>query len=572
MDAFTASCRRSSARSLTLPNIASRSTEELLALLESDNGTLRDMAQQEILQRGDKSVAESLRSLVAASKSPQARVHALWMLNALKELQNAELRSALADQHPGVVRNAILLVEPRIGKSEILLKTLCNLVDQTDAHVRLQLALTLGESKAPAAGVALGKLVPHAVSDPWLAQGIVSSSKHHSLAVLEQFLSYLTKGDLDATTKSRQVSTIADLIATAKANGADYSKLVARTITSAEPDASWVFALAAACASSADAKANPDPAFRNAILTVYQKAKSLSADKNAAPSLRSQALQLFGLSLGKAEQERVLLSELLSPTTELEVQLAALERLVAFHDRESSEHLLSRWPNLSYSLRDAAAMQLVSNSVSTEVLLEQLESGAILPGDLSPAVRQTLRQSGSQSTKTHASRVLGKTAAANQELVQRYLEFQQDASQAADVSRGQELFRKHCAVCHLADAMGLAAGPNLTNLTDRSRSALTESILVPNRAFEPQYRGYIAVLSNGRVLSGAVADEAGDTVTLALADGKRAMIKRSEIEEFRDSGISLMPDGFQQELDPRMLYDLVEYLRSDEFLQSLPKP
>ena len=120
--------------------------------------------------------------------------------------------------------------------------------------------------------------------------------------------------------------------------------------------------------------------------------------------------------------------------------------------------------------------------------------------------------------------------------------------------------------------MGLAAGPNLTNLTDRGRSARTESILVPNRAFEPQYRGYIAVLSDGRVLSGAVAEEAGDTVTLALADGKRAMIKRSEIEEFRDSGISLMPDGFQQELDPRMLYDLVEYLRSDEFLQSLPKP
>ena len=159
---------------------------------------------------------------------------------------------------------------------------------------------------------------------------------------------------------------------------------------------------------------------------------------------------------GDAEEERALLGELLSPTTALEVQLAALERLVAFHDRESSEQLLSRWPNLSYSLRDAAAMQLVSSAVSTEVLLEQLESGAILPGDLSPAVRQTLRQSGSQSTKTRVSRVLGKTTAANQELVQRYLEFQQDASQAADVSRGQELFRKHCAVCHVPDADGFS--------------------------------------------------------------------------------------------------------------------
>jgi putative heme-binding domain-containing protein len=213
-------------------------------------------------------------------------------------------------------------------------------------------------------------------------------------------------------------------------------------------------------------------------------------------------------------------------------------------------------------------MQMLSNGVSTEVLLEQLESGALLPSDLSPAVRQTLRQIGSQSTKTRASRVLGKTVAANQELVQKYVQFQPDGSQRADITRGQKLFTKHCAVCHVPDASGLAAAPNLSNLTDHSRSALTESILVPNRAVEPQYRGYVAVLSDGRVLTGAVADEAGDTVTLALADGKRATIARSEIEEFRDTGISLMPDGFQQELDPAMLHDLVEYMRSDAFSQT----
>jgi putative heme-binding domain-containing protein len=485
-------------------------------------------------------------------------------------LHEAELLAALADKHPGVVRNAILLAERRIGESDALLHALCQLVDTPDAKVKLQLALTLGESNAPSAGAALGRLVPHAVGDRWLAQAIVSSSKHHSLPVLEQLLSLLR--DSDANAETRLESTIADLISTAKAAASDASELVTRAIAGAAPDASWVYPLAAACVTATDGAANQDRASREAILAVYQRAKSLAADSKASPALRSQALQLFACSLGGDDEERAQLGELLSPSTPLELQMAALERLMAFRDRESAKQLLSRWPSLSYSLRDAAAMQLISSSESTEVLLDQLESGAIFPGDLSPAVRQTLRQSGSQSMKARVNRLLGKASAANQELVQLYLQFQQDNSTMADIARGQELFRKHCAMCHVPDAGGFAAGPNLSNLTDRSPRALTEAILVPNRAVEPQYRGYLAVLVDGRVLSGAIAAEAGDTVTLALADGKQATIQRSEIEEFRDTGISLMPEGIQQELDPSMMRDLVDYVRSESFSQISTRP
>jgi putative heme-binding domain-containing protein len=97
---------------------------------------------------------------------------------------------------------------------------------------------------------------------------------------------------------------------------------------------------------------------------------------------------------------------------------------------------------------------------------------------------------------------------------------------------------------------------------------LTEAILAPNRSVEPQYRSYVVVTTEGQALSGIIAEEAGDTLTLALADGRRATIRRSEIDEFRNTGISLMPEGMQQELDPAMMRDLIEYLRSESFLQS----
>ncbi|HEX2475179.1 MAG TPA: neutral/alkaline non-lysosomal ceramidase N-terminal domain-containing protein [Lacipirellulaceae bacterium] len=554
---------------MRLPNPSNRSADELIALLESGSGTLRDMVQQELLQRGDISIAVQLRKVAASGSSPQARMHALWILDGLGQLQDAQLIEALGDEHPGVVRNAILLAEPRIAVSDALLQALAALADHPDLKVKLQLALTLGESKAPVAGEALGRMVAGVGNDSWLAQAIISSSKHHSLEVLKQLLVHLQNQGGEAERQNREVTTIADLMATARAAGMNPSTIVASAIADADEHASWVFPLAAACAEAIAEKSELDQGPLESIRDVYQRAKGLAVDADASSTLRCQVIQLLGRSLGPAEQEQSLLEELLSATTPLEVQLAAVERLAAFRDRESAKRMLAHWPEMSYSVREAAAMQLITTAASTDALVAGLESGTILPSDFSPAVRQIIRQSTSQSLQARINRVLGNTTAANQDLIRQYLEFQEANVRTADLSRGRELFQKHCAACHVSDASGRAAGPDLSNLTDRSRIALTESILVPNRAVEPQYRGYIVIKEDGRALSGTIAEEAGDTVTLALADGRRETIKRSEIEEFRNTGVSLMPEGFQQELDHSMLRDLIEFLRSNSFLQSV---
>jgi putative heme-binding domain-containing protein len=530
------------------------------------------LAQQELLHRTDKSIAETLRTVATSSPSPQARVHALWTLLGLQELQDADVLAALRDTHPGVVRSAILLAELRIADSDALLQAVAALVDHSDPKVKLQLALTLGESKSPPAGEALAQLVPDAMQDRWLAEAIASSSMHHSLPVLERLLLCLqeqTQGASRTAVNTQQVTMLADLIASADAAGANPSALVAQALANARRDASWVFSLAAACTEMNDWKHRLDPECRDEIQTVYDRAKSLATSPAAPASVRCQALHLFGRSLGPADQESSLLAELLAPTTTLELQLAAVERLIAFRSRESTRQLLSHWDHLSYSVRDTAALQLTSNAASMEALIAALESGDIAVGDLSPAVRQTLRQSGSQSLQARVNRLLGKTTAANQQLIGEYLRFQESTSQKPDLSRGRALFEKHCAACHVPDAAGRATGPNLSNLSDRSRAALTEAILAPNRSVEPQYHGYIVQLADGRVLSGIIADEAGDALTLYLADGRRTTTQRSEIEDLRSTGVSLMPEGMQHELNPAMLMDLIEFVRSDEFAQTI---
>jgi len=51
-------------------------------------------------------------------------------------------------------------------------------------------------------------------------------------------------------------------------------------------------------------------------------------------------------------------------------------------------------------------------------------------------------------------------------------------------------------------------------------------------------------------------------MTLAHADGKRTTIRREEIAEMKNSGVSLMPEGLQSVLPPHAMRDLVSYLQT----------
>lgn len=133
---------------------------------------------------------------------------------------------------------------------------------------------------------------------------------------------------------------------------------------------------------------------------------------------------------------------------------------------------------------------------------------------------------------------------------------------AGDPTRGAEAFQQHCAACHVANSQGEAIGASLNNLTDRSPQALLTAILDPNRAVDPKYLSYVIRTDDDRILVGAIEDEAGQSMTLAHADGKRTTIRREEIAEMKNSGVSLMPEGLQTVLPPMAMRDLVSFLQT----------
>lgn len=272
-------------------------------------------------------------------------------------------------------------------------------------------------------------------------------------------------------------------------------------------------------------------------------------------------MSLIGLGIASPDSERELLVSLITPASPPQVQKEAINQLTQSSDTSASDDLLDRWRSMSKSVRDHCVGRMLERSVWSESLLTALEAKRIGVSDLSATAREQLSRSGSRSMRVRADRLI-KTSGSmqKQQLVRSYLS---QFSANRDVANGAELFKKHCAVCHVPDSRGLATGASLENLSDRRDRVLVEAILDPNRAVDPKYQNYLVQTGDDRILSGVIEEEAGTSITLAHADGKRTTLNRSDIALMKNAGVSLMPEGFEELLSPAALQDIIYYLQRD---------
>src|SRR5205807_8363008 len=95
-----------------------------------------------------------------------------------------------------------------------------------------------------------------------------------------------------------------------------------------------------------------------------------------------------------------------------------------------------------------------------------------------------------------------------------------------------------------------------------SSPSLLTAVLDPNRSVEARYINYVAVTKNGLTLTGVLASETGNSVTLLGPDGKQQVILRTDLEELVSSNKSAMPEGLEKDLRPQDLADLIAFIRS----------
>jgi mono/diheme cytochrome c family protein len=130
----------------TKPNMLNEPTKKLVEYLSHPNGWWRDMAQQTIIIRNDKSVVPDLKKLVTTG-SQLAQIHALWTLEGLEALDHETISLALHDADAQVRKSAVWASELFVQQKDSgLIAKLRELVSDSSADVRIQLMLSLRSS------------------------------------------------------------------------------------------------------------------------------------------------------------------------------------------------------------------------------------------------------------------------------------------------------------------------------------------------------------------------------------------------------------------------------------------
>ncbi|SIO65583.1 putative membrane-bound dehydrogenase domain-containing protein [Singulisphaera sp. GP187] len=529
---------------------------ELAKQLDSPNGTLRDNVQRLLVERGDRSAVPALKEVAARSTRPEARMQALWTLEGLNALEGAEILNGLADSHAGVRRQAVRVAERRLGDDEPLAKAISALAADPDLGVRYQLALSLGEWNDPRAGELLGQIALRDGNDIWVRGAILSSAVKHPGPILAAVVS----DKADPKIRSAMIGPLVTT-ATSARNAAAIAALVDALPKPAkgEPIPSWWLALAAELFGSGNAEVG-DLASMPFMQSVFAHARLVAQDEKGKADERRAAIRLLGHEKKNQEGDIALLTDLLAPRNDSAIQLAAVQNLARLENHDAAGRLIATWPQLAPALRGATIDGLLARPSSTQALLTALESKAIVSAEIDATHRQRLLAQTDPVLQERAEKVLSTVRPRGRaEVLNAY---RPASEQTGDPTRGKVLFGKICASCHKFDGQGHEVGPDLAALTDTTPDAFLTAILDPNREVDARYAGYTAAVTDGRVVTGLIAAETGNAITLKRQEGVLDVILRADLEELKTTGQSLMPEGLENDLKPADLSDLIAYLAS----------
>src|SRR5262249_17834267 len=131
---------------------------------------------------------------------------------------------------------------------------------------------------------------------------------------------------------------------------------------------------------------------------------------------------------------------------------------------------------------------------------------------------------------------------------------------AGDREKGHALFLQNCATCHRLRDEGNAVGPDLGTVATKPVQELVVAVLDPNQAVDPAYTSYSVITKADRDLTGILVSETPNSIVLRLPGGAEETVLRGGIQDFRASGRSLMPEGFETVLKPQDVADLIAYI------------
>ena len=544
-----------------LPKLGAASLPELVATLDHLNGGHRETAARLLYERQDRAAVPLLEKLCQSASTAEGTVHALYALDGLNALSAEVILDGLRHPHPRVREQAVRLSERVVNESAAVREQLYSLIEDEAFRVRYQLAFTLGELSGPARQAALVALVRRDGDDDLMRVAVMSSLAEGAGAVLASLAEDAAWRKSEAA--SRWTAALATQIGKQQ-RADDIAAVLALLGRLPKEDTAAIRAIVQGLAAKPGSELERQVAAvtggqaEQLMQELLSGASQVAQDKAAEVDARVAAIQR--LRLGRLEGREDLFVSLLASAEPSEIQSAAIATLATFDSPAVSHLLIKQWRGLSPRVRSRAGDTLFSRASWLPPLLSALESGTIAVGDVEPTQLRLLSAHRDASLRQRALNLLAANRLSDRgKLID---EYRPVLELAGDAGRGREVFKKICAACHQAEGAGHAIGPNLAAMRNRGPEAILSNLLAPNQEVNPQYLNYALITADGRALTGMLAAETATSVTLKRAENAGDTVLRIDIEELTSTGVSLMPEGLEKQIDKPAMADLIAYVLS----------
>ena len=541
---------------------AKATVNQLVMLLEHPNGWHRDTAARLIYERQSQQAVLPLRRLALTSKSPLARMHAMYALDGLGNLPADVLLSRLDDVQPDVRIHALRLAESVANDEPEVRAKLLSMINDANPRVRHQLAFSLGSFSGQERNGALAKLMRLYGSDSAMRSATQSSLSAGATDVIRELVGS------PAFVKTAAAPEILDSLATQVAlqnRKSDLSALI-RLVQALPADSSQLRGvLLRSLFRSAHVgrqlrSSTEKVAVEKLLAKLIDDAFDAANDERTTFAARVDAVR--ALYLADFSQPRVhkLLQSLLEPDVAPEIQSAAIATLSKFDHDHAVKLILNSWPTLRPRLRNQAVEELFVSVRGTLALLDAIEGARISRSHVSRVRMTILGKHQDPEIRARITRIFAGEAKSNRlDAIQAY---QDSLKQPGDSSNGKVIFKRVCAACHKLDGVGKSIGASLGAIGTKSSESVLANILDPNRDVKPKFVSYVLSTKSGRTQAGMIVEETANSITLLRTDETRVTVLQNQIESLRGTNTSFMPEGLEKVITKNEMADLLAYLKT----------
>lgn len=562
-------------------DLASKTSAELVELLDHPNVWYVNTARRLLADRRDQSIVPVLKKRLEQGLD-QRSLEMLWAIHVSGGFNAAVARACLQHRNPDVRRWTVRF----IGDDEMDASGLEALAaTEDDVHVRSQLASTARRLPAAMGLAIVRRLILRDLDekDPHIPLLLWWAVERHADAQLPELARFLSSPEAWRSSLANRVIR-PRLVRRSAALGQDAAvvELLASAPSSKER-VPLAEALEAGLEERPTAKRTVDgrlielvrqwrreqpmeaafvrTAVRVGDAEARQAALAVAMDPAKASAVRLGMIRVLGESREPAIANK--LAGLLGTAESAPIQRAALEAWSRAGDPRTGTALLALYERLPVPVRSAAVTILLSRKDWAKLLMDAVENGRIQAKDVTVDDLHAVALHKDPQLNERVRKLWGNVGPATpEEKLAEIRRLNNDLRAAAgDPRAGQALFKQHCATCHRLFNEGETTGPDLTHANRADRAFLLASLIDPSAVVRKEYLAYILQMKNGQVHTGIIVDQNPQQITIATAKNEKLRLLRSDIEEMKESPVSLMPENLLRDLRPQQVRDLFAYLQ-----------